>query len=271
MFRKIGLVALILAVCTCFGAPEVVNAGQNVTVQIDGNTVQFPDQKPFIDGNNRTMVPVRAPMEAMGCTVSWNQSAQQATITKGGINVVFTIGSSKFTINREPRWMNTVPVVVNDRTVFPIRYCAEAFGAKVDWNQAGLVVAINTNPGTDYSNPTQLPVKSDPKLKEVYQRLESNGYKVKLDTQTGYINDYGYFDIYINRYDANKQQFDKDVCAQAEVWAGKEAADWLQNNLKICEEIPQYYVWNHAEVFGNNIISTVMEENGDIRVSFEVK
>ena len=44
------------------------------------------------------MVPVRAPMEALKATVMWDPKTQQATINKDNRNVVFTVGSSSYTV-----------------------------------------------------------------------------------------------------------------------------------------------------------------------------
>jgi hypothetical protein len=122
----------------------MAEAAPDVTVKVDGNVVSFPDQKPYIDSNDRTMVPVRAPMEAMGCTVDWNDQARQATITKAGNTVVFTIGSNTYTLNGQNKTMDTQAVITGDRTAFPIRFAAEAMGATVTWDQDTYTVNIIT-------------------------------------------------------------------------------------------------------------------------------
>lgn len=43
---------------------------------------QTMDVAPYIDSDNRTMVPVRFVAEALGCTVAWNQATKTVTITK---------------------------------------------------------------------------------------------------------------------------------------------------------------------------------------------
>jgi hypothetical protein len=90
------------------------------------------------------MVPVRAPMEKMGCTVDWNDKTRQATITKGDKTAVFTIGKNTYTVNGQTKTMDTKAVIVNDRTAFPIRFAAEAMGAKVDWDANTYTVLITT-------------------------------------------------------------------------------------------------------------------------------
>jgi len=144
-FKKTKYIALALLLGFLILVPNLITeAAQDVTVKVDGNTVAFPDQKPYIDENDRTMVPLRAPLEAMGADVSWNNSTRQASISKDGNSAVFTIGSKTYTVNEKTKSMDTQAVIVGDRTVFPIRFAAESLGATVTWNQDTYTVYIAT-------------------------------------------------------------------------------------------------------------------------------
>ncbi len=90
------------------------------------------------------MVPVRAPMEAIGCTVDWDAAKRQAIITKDGTKAVFTINSDTYTVNGVKKTMDTQAVIVNSRTAFPIRFAAEAMGATVGWDANTYTVIITT-------------------------------------------------------------------------------------------------------------------------------
>lgn len=126
------------------GIVAPVYAVPDVSVKVDGKLVGFPDQLPYIDSNNRTMVPVRSPMEALGCQVEWNDKSRQATINKGGNTAVFTIGSNTYTVNGVNKTMDTRAVITGDRTAFPVRFAAEAMGARVEWDQDTYTVNIYT-------------------------------------------------------------------------------------------------------------------------------
>jgi len=144
-YMILAVVGLLLAIGFNSGnviAP--VYAAPDVSVKVDGKLVGFPDQLPYIDSNDRTMVPVRSPMEAMGCHVDWNDQARQATITKGGITAVFTIGSNTYTVNGQNKTMDTQAVITGDRTAFPIRFAAEAMEARVEWDAGTYTVNIYT-------------------------------------------------------------------------------------------------------------------------------
>ncbi len=143
MMKRLKLTVLVVALILTMVIPATA-ATNNVTVKIDGAAVAFPDQKPYIDSNDRTLVPMRAPMEAMGATVDWDNAARQAIFEKDGTKVVFTIGSRAYTINGANRTMDTQAVITGDRTCIPIRYAAEAVGATVTWDGATRTVLIST-------------------------------------------------------------------------------------------------------------------------------
>ena len=143
--KKYVMFTMLIAMMVCLLAlPGHLQATPDVSVKVDGQYVSFPDQKPYIDSANRTMVPVRAPMEKMGCTVDWNDKTRQATITKGDKTAVFTIGKNTYTVNGQSKTMDTKAVITNDRTAFPIRFAAEAMGATVGWDADTRTVLIDT-------------------------------------------------------------------------------------------------------------------------------
>ena len=148
--KGIKLLVLCIVMVMAMAAPAAY-AAPDVSVNVDGKLVGFPDQLPYIDSNDRTMVPVRSPMEAMGCQVDWND---QATITKGGTTAVFTIGSNTYTVNGANKTMDTQAVITGDRTAFPIRFAAEAMGATVTWDQDTYTVNIYTQAQDDVKQVT---------------------------------------------------------------------------------------------------------------------
>lgn len=140
--RRFKYLLLLTLLGLMFTALPVMAA--DIQVVVDGKVVEFTGQQPYIDENDRTQVPLRAPMEAMGCEVSWNGSLQQAIISKDDVRVEFVIGSNKYTINEDTKTMDTTAVITGNRTCIPIRYAAEAFEAEVDWIADKKAVAIYT-------------------------------------------------------------------------------------------------------------------------------
>ena len=142
--KKKWQVLLLLAgvIILCLGLTATAGAAGEIRVMVDGCLVDFPDQKPFINSQNRTMVPIAAPMKALQATVMWDQKTRSATINKNNRNAVFTIGSRAYTVQGNKKMMDTEAVIVNERTAFPIKYAAEALGAMVTWDGATRTVMI---------------------------------------------------------------------------------------------------------------------------------
>jgi len=121
----------------------------NINVTVNGTQVVFEDQQPIIL-NDRTLLPVRGVMEAMGKTVSWDEENNRAIVTDGITTVSLGIGDEtmlKTTVTdglsaTESITLDSVPVNVNDRTLLPIRAVAESFGAEVGWDAETTTVSI---------------------------------------------------------------------------------------------------------------------------------
>lgn len=135
-------------------APAPADAASPVGVTINGNTVQWPDAAPFIDAHNRTMVPLRPVADAMGLEVDWNANSREASFTDGSKTIFFYIGSSNaYTSEFHSIVMNTEAVIVDGRTYAPIRYLAEFFGYRVNWDGSTRTVIITSDSRPEASAP----------------------------------------------------------------------------------------------------------------------
>lgn len=120
----------IFMMCLCAHA-------ENIKVYIGTEAVEFNENTgiPFFDENDRTMVPLRAAMEAFGVNVEWVEQTQSAVLTKEDTKLTVTIGSKKLVLG-DGTVINadTNPIETGDRIYLPIRAVAEAFGGYVLWN-----------------------------------------------------------------------------------------------------------------------------------------
>ena len=158
------LTAWLLALLSPAPATGMIIAGSpaddeqaGIKVMVDGQQVVFPDQQPYVDANQRVLVPIRFPMEAMGVSPEWLPSTRQARLTRGGTTAIFTLASSVYTVNGVSKTMDTVPIAMNNRTLFPIRFAAEAFGATVTWDgpaRSVLITTGSTAPAEDVPQPS---------------------------------------------------------------------------------------------------------------------
>lgn len=81
----------------------------------------------------RTMVPIRAVVEAMGGTVGWDGPTQKITLMARGNTVEMWLGKKDIKINGKSQAMDIAPISKNGRTFVPVRFAAENLNCKVDW------------------------------------------------------------------------------------------------------------------------------------------
>lgn len=134
----------LLAIALIFILAGAVYAAGNVSVYVDNKAVSFPDQKPYIDGNNRTLVPIRFIAEEMGAEVDWDGAEQLVTITQNDTIIKLTIGERRASVNGNWKYFDTSAVIYNDRTMVPLRFISETLGADVDWEAKTKTVYIWT-------------------------------------------------------------------------------------------------------------------------------
>ena len=100
------------------------------------------DQNPVIY-NDRTLVPMRKIFEALGAQVEWDGETQTVTGVRGDKTVKLSIGSSVMTVDGQSVMLDTMPVLLNGRTLVPARAIAEGLGCTVGWNEQEYAVLIS--------------------------------------------------------------------------------------------------------------------------------
>lgn len=107
--------------------------------------------------NDRTFLPVRAIVEAMGGNAEWDGDSMEVTLTKGNDIIRLVIDSETAYLNDEPRTLDAAPVIINDRTMLPIRFIAEGFGFDVKWDAETQHVIIASVGGESTPKPSEIP------------------------------------------------------------------------------------------------------------------
>lgn len=154
---------LTAATAVCSAAP----AEENITVTVNGQTVEFTDQKPFLR-DDRTLVPIRFIAESLGYEVDWDAKENTALIDGGRIKL--WIGTNRAELNGKKVTLDTSSILVNDRTMVPLRIIAETLDCTVDWLAKTRTVQITA--GTDTN---------------VWERLKASGlFTMSNDTASGY-------------------------------------------------------------------------------------
>ena len=136
---------LLLSIMLCSSISASAN---NVEVIINGTAVRFTEDSgyPYVDENNRTMVPLRVTMETAGFAVGYDSAKQTAIVVTEHGRIEVPIGTNIIYDNNNLVENDTISVVKNGRTYLPIRAVLEAAGFTVEWeNSTRSVNAYNFN------------------------------------------------------------------------------------------------------------------------------
>lgn len=170
------LLALLMLLACCMTTASAASA---VKVSVGGKNVTFNNDLgyPFIDPQNRTLVPFRAVANFMdGVEVYWDGDAKMAeferesTVVIGEteltmyVDVIFPIGTNQAWVDVTTydsdgeahdsyarfTQMDTLSMVYNGRTYAPIRYLAEGLNYSVGWIGSSKTVTL-TPPSGDWA------------------------------------------------------------------------------------------------------------------------
>jgi len=142
MKKLMTFLAFILIVSTPFWG-----YASHIGVVIDGKSVEFTNEYgyPFVDSANRTQVPLRATMEAFGCTVEWDDINFCARVTKDDTTVIVPVGENYILKNGKKIINDTSSCVIDGRIYLPVRVVLEAFGSYVSWDNELNSVSADTS------------------------------------------------------------------------------------------------------------------------------
>ncbi len=81
----------------------------------------------------RTMVPIRAIVEAMGGNVGWNASNREVSLKVNSSDVRMWVDKKELTKNSAKSKIDVPPSIINNRTFVPLRFGTENLNCQVDW------------------------------------------------------------------------------------------------------------------------------------------
>lgn len=133
---------------------EMIIDSPVIKVTKDGvTTTVIYEIAPFTMPPGRTMVPLRFIAETFGAKVDWDPKTEGIHIelkkSDGSMVIIdMQLGNKIAYVNGKPYVLDVAPFTVEPqgRTVVPIRFIAEAFGAKVDWDPVLQKVTITYYP-----------------------------------------------------------------------------------------------------------------------------
>ncbi len=123
-----------------FAVYAFVEHKDRIVMQIDNTTILANERiinndVPPVIINGRTMVPIRVITETLGGTARWDADTNTAALSIDDKELTMTVGNII-------DGFDTAPVILNNRTYVPVRYVAEAIGAKVMWESGTRQIVI---------------------------------------------------------------------------------------------------------------------------------
>ena len=179
-FLKIFCVVSIFITLFVFSSVFAVEAD----VQINGQIVDFTDSNGNKVNaqiiNSRTMVPLRKIFEVLGCDIDWNNETRTVTANKLNKEIVLQINNKTAIIREngveEKISLDTAPVIVNNRTLVPLRFIAESLEKQVGWDSSTYTAII-----IDYDYFSDLIKQKNPSLYNILTSTNSLTFSVTRD------------------------------------------------------------------------------------------
>ena len=159
----------IILLLTAVMSTSTALADEHITVMLNGQAMDF-DVAPIIQ-NDRVLVPMRAIFEELHCSVDYTDIDGRQIITaklNENNSIGLVIGSDEMQIHNQKIKLDTAPIIVNDRTLVPLRAVSEAFDYDVNWDEDTKTVTISKEiPKTEYDilyGRLKVKIKSDSKV-----------------------------------------------------------------------------------------------------------
>lgn len=133
--------------------PTIANSAisNEITVQLNGEYIDFTDSEgnkvdPQII-NDRTMVPMRKIFEVFGANVEWFPEDRSIKATTADLEIGLQIDNEKATVktisgDSKEITLDSVPTIIDGRTLVPVRFIAESLDKKVGWDADNRSVII---------------------------------------------------------------------------------------------------------------------------------
>jgi outer membrane protein assembly factor BamB len=117
---------------------------ENREAYINNQKVKLDVPAKLIGG--RTMVPIRFISESFGCRVNWDPKTKEITINRHQMTFKLWLGVNYAMVNDVKQPLDSPPVIVDGRTLVPLRFISEPFGAKVEWDSKTKKITVVWDP-----------------------------------------------------------------------------------------------------------------------------
>lgn len=136
------ILAMVVFIFAVILIPASASGAQEIKISLDGLPI-VTETKPVIR-DDRVMVPFRAVAESLNAQVSWDPDSQKVTAMQDGVIVVLQIGNQTAWLNGVAVSLDRPPMIINGRTLIPLRFFAESLGCQVNWDGQAYEVSITS-------------------------------------------------------------------------------------------------------------------------------
>jgi len=155
--KQIFSLLLVCSVLISFvpaGFAGVANEDVVVSLQIGNPMMQVNGVQAEIDAgrgtapvviDGRTLVPIRAIVEAFDGVVAWDGNTKTVSLTMDDTRIELVINSHTAYLNQKAETLDVAPTIINGRTMLPMRFVAEGFHLGVAWDGAAKTVVVLRN------------------------------------------------------------------------------------------------------------------------------
>lgn len=116
-----------------------------ITVKVNGDEVIFDQPSITNTEHYRTMVPMRAVLEALGAEITWDNTFNTAGINLFDTRILIRPNEPFMMVNGTVRYLSCPAIEFNGRIMVPIRDIIESIGGKVAWDEEAKLVSITIN------------------------------------------------------------------------------------------------------------------------------
>ncbi len=142
--RKLQWITIMVCLLLAISAQTVwARDVQYVTLTLDDQPLSM-DVKPFIDENQRTIVPISFVSTSMGYDVLWHAAEKRVSVSGNNTDIELEIGSKETLVNDERVMIDTEAVIVEGRTMVPLRFVMEQMGATVGYESTSKTVMLTS-------------------------------------------------------------------------------------------------------------------------------
>ena len=124
--------------------PALAQNANGIVVTVNRRPVDFTGQGPIQSGG-RVLVPLRGVLEKLGAYVSYDSVRREVRAVRNEAQIRLPIGGTTARVDGRSVPLDAPARIVNGSTMVPLRFVAEALGARVDYEAATGTVAIRSD------------------------------------------------------------------------------------------------------------------------------